>query len=908
MRLLAQAFPPLLLTASLLAETGSPYGEFSEPNFPFHTCSLDLTAQGKQFPQDNKVPRAIVIKLGNNHHVCWDPDLLRVAGWWDGGFVEMQGMASFSYHPKTAKQKVSPGTKKIPKIQGNLKLANGIYPGWSSGKAPLLEDPRKPAPNPDEKGLGALPLSMGRWNGLYRTGNKVVLSYNVGNIPVEENFDPYDDSRPNTLCRNIKTYAKTTEDLHLAIGTLTGKTRVEYDEDKKLTIIPDEKDPTKVTAAGVIGPTKSIQIHSKDNRHLILTIPKGTPPTFFKLIVWQGREENLPHIGYLSNNNIPAPNPKQGGPSLWGETEVTELPPPGKPSKAELATSLRVEKLPLPMPNKWKRNFRPASITSWKKGAHAVVTFDGDIWIFLETGRQGKKFIRWKRYASGLHEPLSIENVDGQLVVFSRNGLIRLHDYNNDMEADYYESLSNQFAQTIETREYANSFEKLPHDKGFLVVKGGIQPHSQGIHNNHLLHISPDGNQIKTLASGLREGFVAAHPDTGEVFTTDQQGNWVPTTPVQTVHPGSFLGYKMPDRKEGFPDISEPFCWIPHLSARSGTDLFWAPEGFGDLSGQLFLVDYHSPGILQVFQDRRDPKKPQGGARLLPLKFDHPILKAFADRDNQQIYLAGMQIFGSVAPQIGGITRLTPLKTKTFHPTNAGAHKGGILLTFNQPLDLTQATRADFRLQAWNYQRTKKYGSGHFKPDGSSGQEILHFTGVQVSPDHRQIYVEIPKMQPVHTLEAGFSLVSQDGQKLEDKLWLTVHHLQKFDPEESNFIPVPLKSPAQATKSITTKPSATQGKELYTTLGCIACHSLNGTQGKRPGPSFQGLPGKPRKLSDGNSVAADEAYLRESILQPNAKILDGYQDAEVKMPPYQGILTDQQVDSLVLFLKEQANR
>ena len=894
---------PVLLDS---APAGSPFGEFSEPDFPFHTCSLDLTAQGKQFPQDNKVPRAIVIKLGNDQHVCWDPDLLRVAGWWEGGFVEMQGMASFSYHPKTSKTKVSPGTKKIPKILGKLRLANGIYPGWSTGKSPLLEDPRTPAPVATEKGLGALPLSIGRWQGLYRAGEKVVLSYQVAGVPIEENFDPHDTSRPNTLCRNFRTLKKTPEALHLAIAALTDAGRPEYDEDKNLTIVPSATDLTQVTAFGIISPTKSIKVNSPDNKHFFLTIPKGTPPTLIKLVIWQGIEENLQALGYLSNNTIPTPNPKQGGPPLWPETEVTRLPKAWEPTQAELETCIRADKLPLPLPNKWKRNFRPASITSWGKKDQAVVTFDGDVWLMLNSkSRNGQEMIHWKRYASGLHEPLSIENVDGKLVVFSRNGLIRLHDYNNDMEADFYENLSNQFSQTIETREYANSFEKLPHGKGFLVVKGGIQPHSQGIHNNNLLHISPDGNKASILATGLREGFVAAHPATGDAYTTDQQGNWVPTTPVQLVRPGDFLGYKMPDRKEGFPETSEPFCWIPHLSARSGTDIFWAPEGFGSLSGKMILVDYHRPGLLQVFYDGRNPKQPQGGSRLLPLEFDHPILKAFADRDNQQIFLAGMQIFGSVAPNIGGITRLVPLRKPSFQVTNAGTHEGGVLLTFDQPLDLTQTTRADFRLQAWNYKRTKKYGSGHFKPDGTAGQEILPISGIQVSPGHKQLYIEIPKMQPAHTLEVGFSLFSQSGKTLEDKVWLTAHSLPKFDPTDSNFIPIPLKSASEATKSGPSQPTASQGKILYTTLGCIACHSLDGTEGKRPGPSFHGLPGKGRKLANGQTVRADKAYLRESILQPDMKTLDGYQDAEVKMPPYQGILTGHQVDSLVLFLLEQ---
>ena len=50
-------------------------------------------------------------------------------------------------------------------------------------------------------------------------------------------------------------------------------------------------------------------------------------------------------------------------------------------------------------------------------------------------------------------------------------------------------------------------------------------------------------------------------------------------------------------------------------------------------------------------------------------------------------------------------------------------------------------------------------------------------------------------------------------------------------------------------------------------------------------------------------VIADEAYLRESILEPAAKIVSGYERGEVSMPSYAGVLTDSQLDSLVLFIK-----
>jgi cytochrome c oxidase subunit 2 len=94
-------------------------------------------------------------------------------------------------------------------------------------------------------------------------------------------------------------------------------------------------------------------------------------------------------------------------------------------------------------------------------------------------------------------------------------------------------------------------------------------------------------------------------------------------------------------------------------------------------------------------------------------------------------------------------------------------------------------------------------------------------------------------------------------------------------------------------------PLAELGRQLYTQQGCLGCHSLNGSQ--MIGPTFQGLYGSQRNFTDGTSAVADEDYIRESIYQPNAKIVVGYSPVMIS---YQGILNDQQVNALIEFIKE----
>lgn len=88
------------------------------------------------------------------------------------------------------------------------------------------------------------------------------------------------------------------------------------------------------------------------------------------------------------------------------------------------------------------------------------------------------------------------------------------------------------------------------------------------------------------------------------------------------------------------------------------------------------------------------------------------------------------------------------------------------------------------------------------------------------------------------------------------------------------------------------------GAKLYKSKACVTCHTIDGTASQ--GPSFLGIYGKNEQLTDGSSVLVDENYLRESFLNPAAKIVKGYQPV---MPPYQGLLNDKEVDALIAYIK-----
>jgi cytochrome c oxidase subunit II len=88
-----------------------------------------------------------------------------------------------------------------------------------------------------------------------------------------------------------------------------------------------------------------------------------------------------------------------------------------------------------------------------------------------------------------------------------------------------------------------------------------------------------------------------------------------------------------------------------------------------------------------------------------------------------------------------------------------------------------------------------------------------------------------------------------------------------------------------------------QGASLFKRFGCETCHGAGGTS---QGPSLAGLFGKTVKLQGGTTVTADENYIRESILDPRAKIVAGYQPI---MPTFKGLVSEEGLLQLIAYIK-----
>ena len=424
-----------------------------------------------------------------------------------------------------------------------------------------------------------------------------------------------------------------------------------------------------------------------------------------------------------------------------------------------------------------------------------------------------------------------------------------------------------------------------------------------------MIKLAPDGKSFEVIGYGLRQPFIGVNPQTGLVTASDQQGHYVPSTPLHIIEKHHFYGH-LPTvaPKDKFPEaITEPLTWIPHPVNPSGVTQTWLMGAkMGPLNDELIHIGYNRPELFRVLMNTR-MTKPQAAVVSLSRDFDFPTLNALVNPADGQLYVIGFQVWGTTAKKISGLARYRytgkpRVLLKEVTPTDKG-----LLLRFNEKLDPQLATDpSSYSAERWNYRRTPEYGSPHLKSDGTTGQEWMTPSSAYLSQDGKSVLVGLPDMKAgVHQMRIGWGLKSETGLKAENTAYFTPWELLALDPVKEGFgtLQVDL-TPRAATTIALAKPTLEEGARLYQMIGCMACHSTDGTTVGKVGPSWKGLAGSERQISKGiGKVKADAAYLRESITNPGAKVVSGFEKFDTGMPIYAGILNESQIESLVLYIQ-----
>ena len=870
------------------------FADFVEPDFPFITTTLDAGSVGHPFPERNVAVRCLVLVLGGDNYACFDTDLLRVAATWQGEFMSLVTMAQISYHQAGNKG------NKIPEILGSSLTGTGVYPGWLREGASFV-DPRPAGPNPDEAGRGPIDASLGYWHGVYMAGNEPVLRYRVGETEIAEVVS----STPGSSSI-VRTFAldKQDEVLTLVLAEYTKTDHVQMNKHDGRVRIGDDTFHFKLG-----GELDGVQLVMHDGQYVAVQISPAQERSL-GVAVWKGSPDA--EEKKQKDIRVTVPEYQQGGTSRWKE-EVSTAFVLGE----EVSQGYVIDQLELPIPNPWRRNVRIAGIDFFTDGRAAVSTFEGDIWI-ISGLTNANKSLTWKRYASGLYEPMSLSIVEDQVYVFGREGILRFTDLNDDGEADFYENFSNLPIQTIESREYPHSMHPRP-EGGFYVSKGAalnMGPKTNesimngfragGPHSGTILKISADGKDIDYFATGLREPYIGVHPEKGWVTASDQQGHFVPSSPIYFVQEGDYYGVPATAHQDVPPEIALPLTWVPHNVDRSGTEQVWITSNqFGPLNGALIHLSYGQPGLFLVYAREEGGKLVDGAFTDLPISFSGPLMEGAVHPIDGQLYLGGFQVWDSNAQDVSNLYRMRYAGGEMTIPIGIKKGEQGVILYFDVELDKGSAENTDnYKAGRWNYKRTEMYGSGIFRRNGFPGKERVRVANAMLSPDGRSIFIQLHDMQDIMQNELSFTLKTAEGVDVEKSIYFSWQNEGALDLVAEGFgesALVAVEEDIGEEEVVPEKvPTRERGQEIYQQIGCMGCHSIDGSTEGKTGPTFLGLLGKVREFNDGTSQVADEEYIRESIYEPNAKEVKG---REVEMPSYIGLLDEADVASIILFIQ-----
>jgi len=372
-------------------------------------------------------------------------------------------------------------------------------------------------------------------------------------------------------------------------------------------------------------------------------------------------------------------------------------------------------------------------------GRLAVCTRRGEIW--LVSGLYQGETPDFKLFARGLHEPLGLTYHEGSIYCAQRGELSKITDTNGDDWADTFETIY-QWPLTANYHEYAYGPLFLP-DGSMLIQlnvgweKGGV---SKAKWRGWMLKISPDG-KMTPFACGMRSPAGLGFDAEGNVFYSENQGDWVGSGRVTHVEEGDFVGhaaslawadepnspvkvrlsdiegksygtlYNAAKEVEG---IKPPAVWFPHgiMGISTAAILTDNTNGkFGPFAGDVLVSDQGQSKIMRM-QLEKVYGVYQGAVFPFREGFASGLLRLNFGKDG--VLFGGMTSRGwaSTGPKMFALQRLqwtgkTPFEMKAIHIKGDGFE-----VEFTKPVTKEQAEEAsNYQIQGFTYHYHKTYGS-----------------------------------------------------------------------------------------------------------------------------------------------------------------------------------------------------
>ena len=458
-----------------------------------------------------------------------------------------------------------------------------------------------------------------------------------------------------------------------------------------------------------------------------------------------------------------------------------------------------IDTIGLPVNNPWKAQIFVGGLHFLPDGSAMICTMHGDVWR-VEGFQFPSTTARWTRFASGLHHLLGMVIDQEGIFVLGRDQITRLHDFNKDGRADFYECFSNAYRTSPAGHDFICGLQR-DRDGRFYTASG-----AQG-----LLRISADGRRCEVLATGFRNPDGCGLLPDGTVTVPCSEGEWTPASMICSVSSKhlpapTFHGAGGP-RAGSPPEL--PLAYLPRgLDNSSGGQAVVDSDRWGPLQGQLLHFSFGTGAHMLVLRDEVDGQW-QGAVVPLPGEFRSGVHRGRFHPGDGQLYVGGMQGWGTYTPDDGCFQRVRYTGEEVQLPVGFRAHENGIALRFSAPLEAETATApGNHFAQCWNYRYSGAYGSPEFSTRhmGIRGHDRLSIVAAHVLEDQRTLFLEIPALQPVNQLH----LLVKSGAGREHELFVTVHRLAApltsipdYRPTEKKILPHPILADlAMATRSV----------------------------------------------------------------------------------------------------------
>ena len=403
-------------------------------------------------------------------------------------------------------------------------------------------------------------------------------------------------------------------------------------------------------------------------------------------------------------------------------------------------------------------------------GRLGVSTRRGDVWIvsnpYMKNGTQPT----YKRFATGLHEPLGLAYIKGNLWATQRGEITILKDTDGNEVADEYDSFY-KFPLAGNYHEYSYGPVLLPDNDMIFTLNLGWIGHGSSMSKwrGWMLKMTPDG-KMTPFATGLRSPAGFNVLKNGDIFYTENQGDWVgsgrmthltkgdfagnPEGLIWTSEPDSPLRTKVsdiPDNHEPLyeaakkvPSIKNPAVWFPHtLMGISTADMVEDNSAgkFGPFEGQLFVGDQGHSKIMRVFLEKINGQY-QGICFPFREGFQSGILRMRWGLDASMFVGMTSRGWSSTGKDEFGLQRLEWTGKTPFEIKTVKSMPDGFLVEFTQPVSAATAQNQDFyKINSFTYQYHHNYGSPIINT------KSLKIKALQVSDDGMSVRLAIDSLR-----------------------------------------------------------------------------------------------------------------------------------------------------------------